>query len=61
MTIPLQSASLYDGQEAFVWSDCLLDLYSSQTPRYVNNAEKKLLKDLPLKIGMHNSFQDPSS
>ena len=26
MTIPLQFASLYDGQEAFVWSDCLLDL-----------------------------------
>ena len=25
MTIPLQFASLYDGQ-AFVWSDCLLDL-----------------------------------
>ena len=21
----LQSASLYDGQEVFVWSDCLLD------------------------------------
>ena len=26
MTIPLQFASLYDGQEVFVWSDCLLDL-----------------------------------
>ena len=26
MTIPLQSASLYGGQEVFVWSDCLLDL-----------------------------------
>ena len=26
MTIPLQFASLYDGQEIFVWSDCLLDL-----------------------------------
>ena len=26
MTIPLQSASLYDGQEVFVWSDCLQDL-----------------------------------
>ena len=25
MTIPLQFASLYDGQ-VFVWSDCLLDL-----------------------------------
>ena len=25
-TIPLQFASLYDGQEGFVWSDCLLDL-----------------------------------
>ena len=24
--MPLQSASLYDGQEVFVWSDCLLDL-----------------------------------
>ena len=24
--IPLQFASLYDGQEVFVWSDCLLDL-----------------------------------
>ena len=22
----LQSASLYDGQEVFVWSDCLLNL-----------------------------------
>ena len=26
MTIPLQFASLYDGPEVFVWSDCLLDL-----------------------------------
>ena len=26
MTAPLQFASLYDGQEVFVWSDCLLDL-----------------------------------
>ena len=26
MTIPLQIASLYHGQEVFVWSDCQLDL-----------------------------------
>ena len=26
MTIPLQLASHYGGQEVFVWSDCLLDL-----------------------------------
>ena len=26
MTIPLQFASLYNGQEVFVWSDCMLDL-----------------------------------
>ena len=26
MSIPLQFASLNDGQEVFVWSDCLLDL-----------------------------------
>ena len=26
MTIPLQFASLYDRQEVFVWSTCLLDL-----------------------------------
>ena len=26
MSIPLQFASLYDGQEVFMWSDCLLDL-----------------------------------
>ena len=26
MTIPLQFASLYNGQEVFVWPDCLLDL-----------------------------------
>ena len=26
MPIPLQFASLYDDQEVFVWSDCLLDL-----------------------------------
>ena len=26
MTIPLQFASLYDRQEDFVWSSCLLDL-----------------------------------
>ena len=25
-TIPLQFASVYDGQEVFVWSDCLQDL-----------------------------------
>ena len=26
MTIQVQFAALYDGQEVFVWSDCLLDL-----------------------------------
>ena len=26
MTIPLQFAFVYDGQEVFVWSNCLLDL-----------------------------------
>ena len=26
MTIPLEFASLHDGQEVLVWSDCLLDL-----------------------------------
>ena len=26
MTMPLQLASLYDGQEGFMWSKCLLDL-----------------------------------
>ena len=26
MIIALQFLSLYDGQEVFVWSDCLLDL-----------------------------------
>ena len=26
MTIPLQFVSLYNGQEVFVWSNCLLDL-----------------------------------
>ena len=26
MPIPLQFASLYDGQEVFAWSDCLLHL-----------------------------------
>ena len=26
ISIPLQFTSLYDGQEVFVWSDCLLDL-----------------------------------
>ena len=26
MIIPLQFASLYDRQEIFVWSNCLLDL-----------------------------------
>ena len=26
MFIPLQFPSLYDRQEVFVWSDCLLDL-----------------------------------
>ena len=26
MSVPLQFASLYDGQRVFVWSDCLLDL-----------------------------------
>ena len=26
MTTPLQFASLYGGQEVFVWSNCLLDL-----------------------------------
>ena len=26
MTIPVQFVSLYDHQEVFVWSNCLLDL-----------------------------------
>ena len=26
MSITLQFASVYDGQEVFMWSDCLLDL-----------------------------------
>ena len=26
MTIPLQFVSLYDGQDVFMWFDCLLDL-----------------------------------
>ena len=26
MSIPLKFASLHDGKEVFVWSDCLLDL-----------------------------------
>ena len=26
MSMPPQFASFYDGQEVFVWSDCLLDL-----------------------------------
>ena len=26
MTIPLHFVSLYDSQEVFMWSDCLLDL-----------------------------------
>ena len=26
MTIPLQLASLYDREEIFMWSNCLLDL-----------------------------------
>ena len=26
MTIPLQFASVYDDQEVFMWSDCVLDL-----------------------------------
>ena len=26
MSIPLRFASLYDGQDFFVWSDCRLDL-----------------------------------
>ena len=26
MTIPIQFASLYNGQEIFVWSNCLLEL-----------------------------------
>ena len=26
MTLPLQFASFYNGQEVLVWSDCLLDL-----------------------------------
>ena len=25
MSVPLQFVSLYDSQEVFVWSDCLLD------------------------------------
>ena len=33
MTIPLQFASLYDLQEVFVWSNCLLDLLCTSAVR----------------------------
>ena len=33
MTVPLQFASLYDGQEVFVWSDCQLD-FQTQFDRF---------------------------
>ena len=33
MTIALQFASLYDGQEAFVWSDILLNFGTDLTGR----------------------------
>ena len=36
MTIPLQFASLYDGQEVFVWSGCLLDLGMDRGLHLVN-------------------------
>ena len=43
MTIPLQFASLYDGQEVFVWSDCLLDLgkdFKQQTDKPTINTQE---------------------
>ena len=43
MTTPLQLASLYDGQEVFVWSDCLLD-------RGTERAKSVLLRRISLKI-----------
>ena len=33
MNIPLQFASLYHGQEVFVWSNCLLDLLCTSAVR----------------------------
>ena len=38
--MPLQLASLYHGQEVFVWSDCLLDL---GTDFFVGNMVQFLL------------------
>ena len=37
MSIPFQFASLYDGQEVFMWSDCLLDL-GTQDVKYLVNS-----------------------
>ena len=39
MTILLQFASLYDRQEVFVWSDCLLDLGTERIRRIVEIRE----------------------
>ena len=41
MSIPLQFARLYDGQDVFMWSDCLLDLCKGH---YHDNTPQKLLK-----------------
>ena len=52
MTIPLQFASLYNGQEVFVWSDCLLGL---GTNFLVGNIVF-VWDELYLAVGQH--FQD---
>ena len=43
MSTPLQFPSLYDGQEVFVWSDCLLDLSDMST-----NKATPMFKHFPL-------------
>ena len=40
MSIPLQFASLYDGQEVFMWSNCLLDLSTLESENNHNNNKK---------------------
>ena len=41
MSIPPQFASLYDGQEVFVWSDCLLDLGLVPNLRYSSGQHRQ--------------------
>ena len=60
LTIPLHFASLYDRQEVFVWSNCLLDLgtegHPSQCPWKTNSLSTRVVVWTPCSIQLTQTY-----